>query len=258
MKVLVLVKQVCDQADTFSLDDSSRWIVYGSHSVFRMNRYDEYAVEEAMRIKELIPGTEVHALSLGPERVQSTIRRALGMGADHGIHVAMEESGYESPYERACMISHVARERGYDLVLAGIMAEDDMECQVGGLVAEKLSYACATSVIHEELSPGAHEVLVEREIEGGCRECLALRLPAVLTVQTGINTPRYPALSHMLRARTAELERIEAKTLPSASHAGTLSKLSVAGLVATGEFLEGSSEQKARRFLEILHENSLL
>jgi electron transfer flavoprotein beta subunit len=254
MKILVLVKQVCDGADTLSPDPSAQWVSYGSSTVFRMNRYDEYAVEEALRIRERFPGTEIHAISLGPERVQSTIRRAMGMGADHGIHVTMEEQGYAGPRERAGSISRVAGERGYDLILAGIMAEDDMEGQVGGLVAQMLGFSCATGVMLQEISPDMGEVKVEREIEGGCRECLTIGLPAVLTVQSGINVPRYPALSHTLRARTAVLEEIEA-TPPCA---GTLSGITLAERGPTGEFIEGTPQEKARRLLELLHDNSLL
>jgi electron transfer flavoprotein beta subunit len=258
MKILVLVKQVCDQADTVSMDSAGEWVVYGGHCVFRMNRYDEYAVEEALRIRERFPVTEIHALSVGPERAQAVIRRAMGMGADHGIHVDMEERGYSSPLERASLIAHAARGRGYDLILAGVMAEDDMESQVGGLAAELLGYRCATSVILQELSRNAQVVRVEREIEGGSREGMTLPLPAVLTVQSGINTPRYPALSHMLKARTAPLERIDAKALSADHQEGTLSKIAPARRAPAGEFLEGSPDQKARRLLQILHENALL
>jgi electron transfer flavoprotein beta subunit len=154
------------------------------------------------------------------------------------------------------MISQWSADRGYHLILAGVMAEDDMECQVGGLVAGMLGYACATSVICQEVSPDAGEVLVEREIEGGRRERLTLKLPAVLTIQSGINTPRYPALSHMLRARTAGLECIEAQTPDSSS--ATMTRIAPADRGAVGEILEGTPEQKTRRFLEILHEHSLL
>lgn len=256
MRVLALTKQVCDGADTVSPDDSARWVTYGPHSVFRMNRYDEYAVEEALRIRERVPGTELHALSVGPGRVEAVIRRALGMGADHGIHVVLEEKGYTSPRERALLIAAVAEEKGYDLILAGVVAEDDMEGQVGGLVAQALGYRCATSVIFEETNPEAGEVFVHREIEGGCREGFTLKLPAVLTVQSGINVPRYPVLSHMLRARTAVLEKVVPRA--PAPSGGTLLKIAPAQTGGPGEFLEGSPAQKARRLLEILHEASLL
>ena len=256
MRILVLTKQVCDGADTISPDDSARWVTWGPHCVFRMNRYDEYALEEALRIRERIPGAEVHALSLGPERVEAVVRRALGMGADHGIHVAFGGHGYTSPRERARLIAGVAEKKGYDLVLAGVMAEDDMEGQVGGLVAQTLGYRCATSVIFEETDPGAGEVFVQREIEDGRREGFTLKLPAVLTVQSGINVPRYPVLSHMLRAKTAVLEKVEPRALAPA--AGTLVKIVPAETGGPGEFLEGSPAQKAGRLLEILHENSLL
>ncbi|HNY65928.1 MAG TPA: electron transfer flavoprotein subunit beta/FixA family protein [Deltaproteobacteria bacterium] len=258
MRILVCVKQVCDSADTLFIDQSSSWVEYGGHTVFRMNRYDEYALEEALRIRERFEGTGIDAVSIGPERAQATIRRALGMGADHGIHIYQEERGYLSPFDRAALISRAAADRGYHLILAGVMAEDDMEGQVGGLVAGMLGYACATSVISQELSPGTGEVLVEREIEGGRRERLNLKLPAVLTIQSGINIPRYPALSHMLRSRTAAIELIEAHALAPRASSGTRIRCAPAEAGSVGEFLEGTPEQKALRLLEILHEHSLL
>jgi len=102
------------------------------------------------------------------------------------------------------------------------------------------------------------EVLVEREIEGGRRERLNLKLPAVLTIQSGINIPRYPALSHMLRSRTAAIELIEAHALAPRASSGTRIRCAPAEAGSVGEFLEGTPEQKALRLLEILHEHSLL
>jgi len=258
MKILVCVKQVCDSADTISINDSAGWITYGRNTVFRMNRYDEYAVEEALRIRERLGDTIIDVLSIGPERVGKTIRRALEMGADHGIHVLFEEERYMDPAERASLIASVAGKRKYDLILMGIMAEDDMECQVGGLTAEMLGYECATGVIHQEISLGLAEVSLERELEGGRRQCLTMRLPAVLTVQSGINTPRYPALTHVLKARSAKLECIEAHELPVLPSPQRLVRMDLPEEGAKGEFLEGTQHEKARALLDILHEHSLL
>jgi electron transfer flavoprotein beta subunit len=258
MKILVCVKQVCDSAETVSANDSAGWITYGKNTVFRMNRYDEYAVEEALRIRERFGNTIVDALSVGPERVGKTIRRALEMGADHGIHVLREEDGYMDAFERASLIASVAGRRNYDLIFTGIMAEDDMESQVGGLVAEMLGYECATGVIFQEVSGDLSEVSLEREIEGGRRHCLTIRLPALLAVQSGINTPRYPALTHVLRARSAELECIKAYEFPALPSPQSLIRLDVPEEGAKGEFIKGTQHEKAQALLDILHEHSLL
>ena len=118
-----------------------------------MNRPDEYAVEEAVRIRETIPDTSIEVLSVGPPRVSTVIRRALGMGAGHGIHIVTPEDGYLSPLVTASWIASFARNRSYDLILAGVMSEDDMQGQVGPMIAELLGMPCATSTIAERVAP---------------------------------------------------------------------------------------------------------
>jgi len=258
VKILVCVKQVPDSGETLSIDASSGWIDYGRSTVFRMNRYDEFALEEALLIRESLPGTVVHALSAGPERVGSTLRRTLEMGADHAIHILDGRESYVSPISVASLIASCARTRGYDLILAGVMAEDDMACQVGQLVAALLDLPCATSVIRGEVCPGGSEILVEREIEGGCRQEVLLRTPAVLTIQPGIHTPRYPSLSHVLRARSQPQEIIDSRALGIPGQQESAGRLRAPDLTSQGIFLEGSSREKARALVGILHEKALL
>lgn len=258
MKILVCVKQVCESTETLGINETATWIEYAGNTVFRMNRYDEYALEEGLRIAEHYPNAAVDVLSVGPERVQATIRRALGMGAHHGIHIMKNEDGYINAFERASLISAAVRSRNYDLILTGVMAEDDMEGQVGGLTAAMLSYACATNVIFQGPAERSGELAVEREIEGGCRERLTLKFPAVLTIQSGTNTPRYPTLSHILKSRTAALERIDACTLGAPRSSQVLEKIAFSPRGGKGEIIEGSPAQKAEKLLEILHRHSLL
>jgi electron transfer flavoprotein beta subunit len=255
LKILVCIKQVPDSGETLSIDADGR-IRYGPLTVFRMNRFDEFALEEALLIKERIPGTTVHALSLGPERVKNTIRRALETGADHGIHLLTPAEYPCGPWFTASRISSYARGKGYDLILAGVMAEDDMACQVGQLAAALLDLPCATSVIHEETDREAETVVVEREIEGGGRAALSIKMPAVLTIQSGINLPRYPSLSNVLRARTQALEVIDAGNPASSPDPKT--KYREPDQTAKGILLQGSTREKARKLRAILHEKGLL
>ncbi len=258
MRILVCVKQVCDSADTLSVNNAGAWVEHAPKSVFRINRFDEYAIEEGLRITERHSGSVLDIVSIGPQRVQAGIRRALGMGAHHGIHILKGEDTYVTPLERAFLISEAARSRHYDLVLTGVMAEDDMEGQVGGLTAAMLAYACATNVIYEETVPDRGEITVEREIEGGSRECITLKLPAVLTIQSGINIPRYPVLSHMLKSRTAALEQISAGMLGPSRPGQVIEKISPSPPAGIGELIEGSPYEKAEKLLEILHRHSLV
>lgn len=258
MKILVCVKQVPDSGDTLQLNEATGWIDYSRFTVFRMNRFDEFALEEALLIREKIPGTLVHALSVGPERVSSTIRRAIEMGADHGIHILKPCERYASPFTVASLIASYAIGKGYDLILAGVMAEDDMAFQVGQLVAALLDIPCATSVICEEMCLERGEILVEREIEGGCRQSLLLSLPAVLTIQSGINVPRYPSLSNVLRARSQPQEIIASQDFGISPEREDMTSLRHPDFPSPGMFIEGSPREKARTLLAILHEKSLL
>jgi len=256
MKILVCVKQVPDSAETICIDAAAENIIYKESCVFRMNRYDEFALEEALRIRERFSGATVDALSVGPDRVRKTIYKALEMGVDHGIHIPEESVDYLDPAARASLIEEHARDNGYDLILTGVMAEDDMECQVGQILAALLSWPCATSVMHQEIDLEKRSVYIEREIEGGAREGLTISLPAVLSIQSGINRPRYPSLSNVLRARTLELETVNPAR--EARAVQTMTALSYPDAGTTGTFLEGTSADKARELIRLLHERSVL
>jgi electron transfer flavoprotein beta subunit len=257
MRLLVCVKQVPDPDLLRELDESGRAVRLPAAGAYKMNRYDEFAVEEAVGIKERHADTRVEVLTVGPARAAEVLRRAIGMGADHGIHILTGPAGPAGPTQTAAWIAAVARPRGYDLVLAGAMSEDLMQAAVGPMLAARLDLPCATAVVAEALAREEGRVRVEREIEGGAREAVALELPAVLTIQSGINQPRYPALSHLLRANRQPLETVDAAGLPPAGAAETLIRLACPQRRRAGEVLGGSREDKALRLLTILREKAL-
>ncbi len=256
MKILVCVKQVPDTESLIVIDQSGRWIETAS-LVFHMNRYDEYAVEEALLIKETVQRTVVDALSVGPARVRNVIKRALEMGADNGIHIALPEERYYDPLTIASLIRRYAHDQGYDLILCGIMAEDDLQSQVGPMLAEMLGIPCATSVISQRLADDLTRISVEREIEGGERERFELALPALLAVQSGMNRPRYPALSNVLRAKRQELITIDVGDMPHAQGQASIT-LRYPEHSQRGVLLSGSMREKAQALLRILHAHAFL
>jgi electron transfer flavoprotein beta subunit len=258
VKVLVCIKQVPDSFDTLEIRGQTGWFTYMPLTVFRMNRFDEFALEEALQMRERVPGTTVHALSVGPQRVGATVRRALEMGADHGIHILARADEYVSPSTVAHSIAAYARPRGYDLIITGVMAEDDMACLTGQLAAAILDLPCATSVIHAEIHPESQEVRVDSEIEGGSRASFMLSLPAVLTIQSGINTPRYPSLSNVLRARSQQQEIIAFGDLEIPPPQDICSGIRSPDMASLGLFIGGTPREKARRILEILREKTIL
>ncbi len=256
MKILVCIKQVPDSEGVLSIRNSGKGTEF--EGTYRMNHFDEFALEEALGIREKMPVETIDAVSVGPARIESTIRKSLEMGASRGIHIITEGGEHIPPLETATLIASFAGEEGYDLILAGVMAEDDMQSQVGPMIAEMLGYPSASSVICEEIDPEKGILYAEREIESGMRECLEMKLPALLTIQPGINRPRYPALSNVLRARTQEItilttppeeKREKREKIVTFRHPEATSK----GLV-----LEGDKKEKARKLIHILHEKSII
>jgi electron transfer flavoprotein beta subunit len=142
--------------------------------------------------------------------------------------------------------------------MAGVMAEDTMASQTGQLIAALLDLPCATSVIKEEVRPERAEITVEREIEGGSRETVKLLMPAVLTIQPGINLPRYPSFSKVMRARTYAQELIRAEDLAIREPRESCRGVRIPDAASQGVIIEGSPREKAHKLINILHEKSLL
>lgn len=258
MKILVCVKQVSEAEIPINIDDSTGWIQKEAITEFKMNRLDEYAVEEALLIKESIAGTRIDVITVGPDRCDEVVRRAIGMGADSGVHIQTASDGYQSPFGVAAWIADFARGKNYALILAGTMSEDSMQGQVGPMLAARLGFSWATSVIFEKIASDKKSIYVEREIEGGHREMIELKLPAVITIQSGINTPRWPSLSNLLRANSQELEMISISDPTKPQQMKHLAELAYPQKRRAGLVLSGSLQEKATRLLTILREKSLL
>lgn len=258
MNILVCVKQVPESESPIAIDESGGWIQEDAITEFKINRLDEYAVEEALLIRQSIPGTCIDVITVGPERCEAVIRRAIGMGADLGVHVRTPSDGYQSPRGVATAIADFARGKNYTLILTGVMSEDAMQGQVGPMLAARLDWSWATSVIFEKISADRKFIYVEREIEGGHRDLLELKLPAVVTIQSGINTPRWPSLSNLLRANSQQLESVSIGEPPKLQRKEFLTRVTYPQKNRAGLVLAGSLRDKAARLLTILGEKSLL
>ena len=261
MKLLVCVKQVPDSEGHLSINQEGSWVTYEDKTAFRMNRFDEFALEEALLIRDHISHdkqTSIDVVSVGPPRTSLTLKKAMAMGADEGIHILADQDRYMSPFDTASLLASYAKDKAYDMILTGVMAEDDMHCLVGQFIAEILEYPCATSVIHQEIINDVCEISVEREIESGRRECLRLNLPAVLTIQSGINKPRYPSLSNVIRARDQKIITIDGENLQPLRKREGLVSLSYPEPSSKGLFIDGTQREKAQAMLRILHEKSFI
>jgi len=258
MKILVCVKQVPESENPIQIDDTGDWIDRDAITEYKMNRLDEYAVEEALLIKASLPETCIDIITVGANRCDAVVRRAIGMGADSGIHIRSESDGYQSPWGIAAAIADFARHKNYSLILTGAMSEDSMQGQVGPMLAACLDYGWATSVIYEKIAPDEKTIYVEREIEGGHRDTLDLNLPAVITIQSGINTPRWPSLSNLLRANSQELETVDMSDLAQIQQMEHPAAVAYPQKSRAGLILSGSRAEKAARLLTVLREKSFL
>ena len=195
MKIAVCIKRVPDSETRVKIAPDGKSLDEAGVK-FILNPYDEYAVEEALRRKEQAGAGEVVVLSLGPAAAQETIRTALAMGADRGVLLQVERVPADGLVVARALAAEL-KDGAFDLILFGKMAIDDGNHQVGPMVAELLGLPCVTSVAHLEIADG--KGVAEREIEGGIEVC-EFPLPAVLTVDKGLNEPRYPALKGIMAA----------------------------------------------------------
>lgn len=255
MKILVCIKQVADAESRFHIAPGGSRILFDPGAVYRMNRYDEFALEEALRVKDAAPDTLVHAVSLGPPRAESTLRRALEMGAHDAFRIEGDDEGVMPALWKARMIAAWAVTCGYDLVLAGVMSEDSMSCQFAPALAEYMGAASATGVMEIAIAPAGGRVTVGREIDSNTREIVELSLPAVLAVQSGINRPRYPSLSNVLRAKERMITTVRSDT-PAGPDQDIRYHEAPRG--REGRILAGSPAEKAAALCDFFHEVSLL
>jgi electron transfer flavoprotein beta subunit len=258
MKVLACVKQVHDSAAATRIDDTGRWVVSHDGTSSRLNRYDEVAVEAALRLSESRDDVTTAAITVGPAWHERAVRRALGMGIDEGIHVITPGAAYEDASRIAAWIAAVVGPRGFDLILAGVESEDRMQGVTGPMVAALLDLPCATAVVALEVSGDGRVARVQRELEGGRRETVELDLPAVLTVQTGLARPRYPSLRHVLRGNRQPIETIPAATLAVPEPDSEIAGLAYPGAKRGGRILSGTAPEKAATLVALFREKGFL
>ncbi len=207
MRILVTVKQVGVLDDEFEIDGG----IDERYVTRELNEWDEYAVETAVQIQEASDedsDVEVVTVTIGPEATEETIRQALAKGADRAIRVwddRLAEAGLLDPATKARVLAAVAAEADPDLVLTGVQSADDGFGATGVALAERLDFAWAAVVNDLALDREAGVAAVHRELEGGIEELTEVELPAVLTIQTGINEPRYASLRGIRNAQSKEL-----------------------------------------------------
>ncbi|SVB69677.1 uncharacterized protein METZ01_LOCUS222531, partial [marine metagenome] len=192
MKIAVLIKQVPGSDSAFRPSENELWIDE-TQVQYEMNESDAYALEEALLIKENQGAGEVVVVCMGPSaRAPRVIREALAKGADRAIHI-VEESPFETdPYQIANILTECVKSESFDLILSGLQSMDLGMGQTGVLLGSMLGMPTATLVMATEINE--NKIRVKRELESGWFQWVTVPLPACLSIQSGINTPRYPSL----------------------------------------------------------------
>jgi electron transfer flavoprotein beta subunit len=204
MKIAVCIKQVVTRDWQLRVNESRTWIREADAS-FELNEPDAYALEEALRLKEK-HGGEVVACCAGPARATQVIREALARGADRAVHVESDTLTTADALVVAEALATAIRDERFDLVLTGLQSDDQGFGQVGVVLAEKLGIPHATIIMEVQVSEGG--LRVKRELEGGWFQWIALPLPALLTIQSGINQLRYATLKGIMAAKKKDIRKV--------------------------------------------------
>ena len=256
MKIAVAIKQVPAKDAPLRISESGDWI-RETDIGFEMNEPDSFALEEALRLKEK-HGGEVVALSLGPERAKQTIKEALAKGADRAIHVADDKFYLLDPLGSAKSLAAAIEKEKFDLILTGLQSDDHGFGQTGVLLAELLGLPHATLIMQIEVQDG--RMRLKRELESGWFQWVELPLPAVLTIQSGINKVRYASLKGIMAAKKKEIATIPRASLVAA-HEPTqhVERIYVPQKTKKTEFITGTPKEAAAKLLEKLrHEARVL
>jgi electron transfer flavoprotein beta subunit len=247
VNIIVCIKQV--PAKDAPLAIAGNWIKE-SDIGFEMNEPDSYALEEALRLKEK-HGGEVVALSMGPERVKQTIKEALAKGADRGIHIADDNFAQLDPLRSAKSIAAAIKQQKVDLVLTGLQSDDHGFGQTGVLLAGLLDVPHATIIMAIEVD--GQKMKLKRELEAGWFQHLECPLPAVLTIQSGINKVRYATLKGIMAAKKKEIAVISRDSLGvTLDPTQRVEKIYVPTKTKKTEFLTGPPKEVATKLVEKL------
>ena len=249
MKIIVSIKQVPVRDSQLRVDANGRWIQENDLS-FEINEPDAYALEEALQLKEK-HGGEVIALCAGPARASQTIREALAKGADRAIHIEDENPQSLDALGTARLLAKAVEAETPDLILTGLQSDDLGYGQTGVVLAELLGLPHGTLIMAVEKLEDS--IKVKRELENGWFQNVELPLPAVLTIQSGINKLRYATLMGIKKAKTKEIKSIKVSDLDvSAVPVAKIERIYLPQRSKQTQMLEGSVKEQAAKLVEKL------
>ncbi len=249
MKILVCMKQVPQKDAPLKLNESGKWI--REDVSYEVNEPDAYALEEALRQKEK-NGGEVVAITAGPARAQQVLREALAKGADRAIHLEGEEFTGLDAMNTAKAFAAAIKDEQFDLIFTGLQSDDYGFAQTGVILSELLGWPHATIIMQIEKKDAG--IRVKRELEAGFFQFVEMPLPAVLTIQSGINKLRYATLIGIKQAKNKPLRKVTAAEVQSAlgPNQQKIEKLYIPQKTKKTEMLEGAPAEVAKKLVEKL------
>jgi electron transfer flavoprotein beta subunit len=257
MDIIVCMKQVPNPDLQFQIGGDGK-DVKREGLTYRTNATDEFALEEAVRLKEKHKG-KVTVITVGPARAVQMLREAIAKGADEAVRVAYEDEGLVDPMQVANILAAAIKDRPHDLVLTGVQSDDYLYSQTGGLLAGVLGHPHASVVTKVEANGGS--VKAWRELEGGVNEVCTMHTPAVLTSQYGINVPRYAPLPSIMKAARAPIAELKPSDLGAgdwgdftAGYTLTVRGLSPPESKGRAEMLTGSNEEVSKSMAALLRD----
>jgi electron transfer flavoprotein beta subunit len=257
MKIVVCVKQVPDTETRVKIDASGRAVSEADVANWIVSPYDEFAIEEALRIKEA-KGGEVVAVTVGPERAQAALRTALAMGADSAVHVKDAALDATDTLGTARALAAAVKTLApFDLVLCGQQGVGGDNSQIPGMLAELLDLPQVTVAV--KIGVGDGTATVDREIEGG-RETWQTPLPAVVSAQKGLNEPRYASLKGIMAAKKKPIQVLDLAGL-GLDAAAVVPKVTVTAMALPParpavRMIEGDPATQAKELIRLLHEEA--
>jgi electron transfer flavoprotein beta subunit len=262
MDIIVCIKRVPETAEIDLQVDASGKGIKTEGLVFAVNDWDNYAIEEAVRIKEK-HGGKVTAITIGPEESEDVLRRALALGVDDAVMVTDPKTEGSDAYATAKVLAAAVKNIPYDIILTGALADDDGYAQVGASLAELLSIPHVTLVTNMEI--GDKRVKVKRELEGGMEEALEIQTPAVFTIQTGINEPRYVSIMGIRKVAKKEIGKQDLGAIGLApDQAGPAGSFIVVEKIFTppvgegAQMLQGSPDEVATKVTDIFQKGGVI
>lgn len=254
MNIYVCIKQVPDTEAVLQVKDgvgineaNIKWI---------MSPYDEYALEEALKLQTKIAGSSVTVITLGPQRTESTLRAGLAMGAQHAVHVETDEALMDHKTVARGLANAIKQDESYGVVFLGKQAIDDDAYLTHAYLAEYLGVPLATNVI-----AFAHEngkVVVEREIDEGAREKIEMTVPCVVGATKGLNTPRYASLMGIMKAKKIPIKKFSPADVDIAGAAVKIKrvKLYAPPEKPAGKMIEGEPEEAVKELVRVLKDEA--